>query len=78
MYRYRYRFKYRDWDMYRYRYIHILLYIFRGSNNVWKCLLHKYIFLESEIWDLEKDKYHIMLAVGDVYDYQLAYHNVKV
>ncbi|XP_023349675.1 putative ferric-chelate reductase 1 homolog [Eurytemora carolleeae] len=35
------------------------------------------IVVESEIWDLEKDKYHIMLALGDVQDYQLQYHNAK-
>ena len=36
------------------------------------------LYSESEIWDLEKDKYHIMLALGDVQDYQLQYHNAKV
>ena len=38
----------------------------------------KYLYVESEIWDLEKDKYYIMLALGDVQDYQLQYHNAKV
>lgn len=35
------------------------------------------VVAESEIWDLEKDKYFIMLAVGEVYDSQIQMHQTK-
>jgi len=35
------------------------------------------LVLENEIWDLEKDKYFIMLAVGEVYDNEVQMHDTK-
>jgi len=36
------------------------------------------VYIENEIWDFEKDIYHVMLAVGDVYDNAPQFHSSKV
>ena len=34
--------------------------------------------LENQEWNFEKDLYHVMLAVGDVYDNVIMFHSDKV
>jgi hypothetical protein len=36
------------------------------------------VVIEKELWDFEKDVYHVMLAVGNAVDNQLLFHSAKV
>jgi len=36
------------------------------------------VYIEEELWNLEKDQYHVMLAIGPAQDSQIRYHALKV